>query len=151
MSDKRFFRWPAVEAERLKTGRSDSQKVVLPAWGESDKSRMLDGISEVIYLPGILATILHHCSLGRTLNMFSSGWRFLPALLELTVLCYCASLPVPNSRLAFWVYVIKPSMGEEVSCTLCPVYCYIALHISVFICRTAAEALKTFVVDLCKH
>lgn len=34
---------------------------------------------------------------------------------------------------------------------LCTIYCYRPLHVSVFIRREAAEALKTFVVDLCKH
>lgn len=40
---------------------------------------------------------------------------------------------------------------NKLYCTLCPIYCNILLHMSVFVCRAAAEALKTFAVDLCKH
>lgn len=36
-------------------------------------------------------------------------------------------------------------------CMLSTIYCYRPLHVNVFICRASAEALKTFIVDLCKH
>lgn len=34
---------------------------------------------------------------------------------------------------------------------LCTIYCYRPLHVSVFIYREVAEALKTFIVNLCKR
>lgn len=36
-------------------------------------------------------------------------------------------------------------------CIFCTKYCYRPLHVGIFIHREAAEAQKTFVVDLCKH
>lgn len=81
----------------------------------------------------------------------SAGFIVLP--FAGTAVVNCAGLPCCFYNMHLEIVFSEQTLNGKTKacCIFCTIYCCRLLHVSVFIHREAAEAQKTFVVDLCKH
>lgn len=116
----------------------------------------MDGILGVIYWPGILAAIFAAIAYWKDARFYSAVgdvcWLYCAAIAG-TGVVNCVVLPCCFYNMHLKIGFSDQTLNSKTRayCAFCTIYCYRPLHVSVFIHGEAAEAQKSFVVDLCKH